>query len=645
MAGRSRRVLVATGMAIALVAPLASAVEGSQAAGASGSPPVTPATIYDSTSTPLVASPSQSFEAGSIAEFGNKVQFTAGSPRLLDNVVVTMDSWACQTGSWDYSAGDGLCTTTPGSSFTEPITLNLYDVGANNAVGSQIASVTQTFAIPYRPSSDPTDCPDMQTFLYDGSCVHGLPVNITFDLGDTVVPDNVIWSLAYNTSDYGYAPYGEGTACHSTPIVPTPASPPYTYDDCGYDSLNMLLTEANGPSVGSDPVPGTAYMNAAVGPNVYCDNGTGGVNVFRLDSADDNGAPCYGVTTPNVAPWYIPAAQFNAVPEISVASSTTTSIFGKRVTFTVTGPSTATNSVEILDGTHGFGSCVLSGGTCHVSTSLLRVGNHSISAAYGGDSSFGAFTSAPITQSVITVPGQPQGATAAAGTGSVLVSWSPPASSGNSAITSYTVVATPGGGSCTTGSLSCLFTGLTNGTPYQFSITATNGAGTGDPTAVEGTPSTTGFNVYAIPEVVGNGHRFTVSVTGAAFNSPVRFTIAHHGSRTATSHTGSASAKFVVKKPGLYDVTAFNLAARTTTIVYIAKVTIPALNAGQIPITIVSAMPGSTLTVTTNDDGTYDVPVPSSGEVVVDLPLPTAPSAVHIVVSDDGAVIATRTVD
>lgn len=504
-------------------------------------------------------------------------------------------------------------------------------------MGSLITTVTRTFTIPFRPSSDTANCgPSAQTFLYNGVCVHGLPWNVTFPLGDTVAPNDVIWGIEYNTSHYGPSPYGELTTCYSNENNPP-------YNQCGYDSLNLGFTDANGPSVGTDPIPGTLYQNAVYSSD-YCDNGTAGT--FRLDSADGNGAPCYGVNTSSSAPWYIPAAQFNAVPEISVGSSNTTSIIGHSVTFTVTGPPTATHSVTVLDGSHAIGSCALSGGSCTVSTSTLLGGNHTITASYGGEGAFPAFTSAAITQSILTVSSRPNGPTAVPGNHSATISWSPPSNNGGTPITGYTVTASPGGATCSTsGATSCSISGLTDGTPYTFAVTATNLVGTSfSATTPQVIPATTGYHVYASPSVVENHKVVSITATGAQADSLLILSVAGHGTKHVFADAyGAGAVHFTISQSGKYAISATNNNAIAHGTLYVAHVTMPAqaTHIHQVPITVRNAIPGSVVVVATSDDGTYSVPVPSNRQVTIDLPPPPR-GTMNVTVTDAGFQVVKR---
>ena len=80
------------------------------------------------------------------------------------------------------------------------------------------------------------------------------------------------------------------------------------------------------------------------------------------------------------------------------------------------------------------------------------------------------------SQCVIGAPGAPTGVTVTPGNGQAVVSWTPSVSGG--AATSFTVTASPGGMSVTTTGTTATVTGLTNGTSYTFTVTATNSAGT-----------------------------------------------------------------------------------------------------------------------------------------------------------------------
>ncbi len=257
-----------------------------------------PDIIYDSIPATYPGSfPSLGYEATSTDEFGDHIMF-AGSSRDLHSVELSLTNWACENdydfvgGVWvpnrDGYAGEA-CMTTPGSSFSHPVTLNIYEVdnsGVDPAVGSLIASVTESFDIPFRPSWDSVNCTASgQTPATDipfggtwfdpvlGACVHGYAFNITFDFTSLSVtlPEEVIFGVAYNTANHGVAPFG----------TPGP-----------YSSLNVSVT-VDAPTVGINVEADTVFWDTSFA-GFYCDGGAAGTDTFRRD------AGCWGTYTPVV---------------------------------------------------------------------------------------------------------------------------------------------------------------------------------------------------------------------------------------------------------------------------------------------------------------------------------------------------------
>lgn len=257
---------------LAMTAAMVAALVATTAGVASAAGPKAK-TTYNSVPTNLPGNmPSQPFQAQQTSEFGDSVTLMPGG-RHADSVDVIMSSWGCQTGTWNA----GSCATAKGATFSHPITLNLYSVDTNGEpVAGPVATRTQTFAIPFRPSADPVNCTGADAGKWysksDKLCYNGFATKITFDLAGQVLPDTLIWAVAYNTSGFGASPIGYATACAASTA------------GCGYDSLNVgVFSFVGQPSAGTDVDP-TGAVISSVTPGVYCDGGTGGTGSLRLDS-------------------------------------------------------------------------------------------------------------------------------------------------------------------------------------------------------------------------------------------------------------------------------------------------------------------------------------------------------------------------
>ena len=100
------------------------------------------------------------------------------------------------------------------------------------------------------------------------------------------------------------------------------------------------------------------------------------------------------------------------------------------------------------------------------------------------------FDSQPQTVTPYGLPDAPAAPTALPGDGQVSLMWIAPAANG-SAITSYTITASPGGATMSATGTAAMFVGLTDGTAYTFTVAAVNAAGTGpaSPPSISVTPT------------------------------------------------------------------------------------------------------------------------------------------------------------
>jgi hypothetical protein len=223
----------------------------------SGAPLLADIIVYNNLPNPMPpASPSLGFQANQTAQFGDLIHLVSG-PSVLTTGTILMTDWALHS---DFPLESA-------SGFNWPLTLTLYNVDSSSGTpqpGSVITSVTQTFVMAWRPAAT-GNCANASQWSPDGgvNCFNGFNFLVNFNLPSVTVPGDLIFGITYNTETWGPNPTG--------------IAGPYT-------SLNLGLNTGSPPTVGSRPLPDTAYWNTQTAGN-YTDGGAGGVGTFRQDTA------------------------------------------------------------------------------------------------------------------------------------------------------------------------------------------------------------------------------------------------------------------------------------------------------------------------------------------------------------------------
>ncbi|HZT81482.1 MAG TPA: Ig-like domain-containing protein, partial [Gemmataceae bacterium] len=170
-------------------------------------------------------------------------------------------------------------------------------------------------------------------------------------------------------------------------------------------AVTFTATVSAGQGMGTPTGMVTFVIDGIAQPGVALVNGQAAFTTSALTAGSHTiiayyggGATFSGSTSAALNQMVNPAATTTAL-----SSSAGSSVYGQAVTFTATvssaGAGTPVGMVTFLDGTTVLGTALLSGGSASFTTSSLAVGEHWITAVYGGGNFLGS-TSAALCQAV-----------------------------------------------------------------------------------------------------------------------------------------------------------------------------------------------------------------------------------------------------
>lgn len=423
------------------------------------------------------------------------------SASTLANGNITLNSTGTANGSVNVS-GSGLTRTVTISSITGAGTLGISIAAstANDTAGNiaPAAGPSTTFAVT-APAPVVTN---VTSSTANGAYNVPDPVSIqvAFDASVTVTGTP---TLALNSG--GSATYSSGSPGNTLTFNYTVGAG-QTAADLDYSATNSLALAGGTINATTGGTAATLTLPAPAAA------GSLGANKAIII---DTTAPTIGIGSPSVSSINAGAGSVTYTVTYADTNFNASTLANGNITLNSTGTANATVGVS--------GS-----GTTRTVTlsSITGSGTLGITIA-SGTASDTAGNTAPAagpstTFTVLSAPGAPTIGTATAGNATASVAFTAPASNGGSAITGYTVTSSPAGITATGSTSPINVTGLSNGTAYTFTVTATNVVGTGAASAASN--SVTPLAPAEIPMTLTSGS-LTIDASGSsgAANTVLRF--------------------------------------------------------------------------------------------------------------------------
>lgn len=327
-------------------------------------------------------------------------------------------------------------------------------------------------------------------------------------------------------------------------------------------SVSLVASNAAGPSTESDPLTGTPVSVPGAPTDVQLTRVFDGITVTwtapTLNGGDaitsytvtaspndasgdvtcswttgDGALTCDLSDVSNTANYSIVVVATNTVGDSAGSSPATTNGYSAPGAPTISSitPGNTTLTLSITPGTTGglsrtdyvysldngvtFTSFATATGP-FVITGLANGTTYRVSVAAVNALDTGTFSSR-VSGVPATVPSSPRWLHGVRGNTTATLLWNPPVTNGGSTITSY-VVSDLHGHTCTTATMTCTVSGLTNGVAYVFYVVAINGRGTSAPSNSNLVIPATTPGAPGVTSVVPGNRSIAVTFTAPASN-------------------------------------------------------------------------------------------------------------------------------
>ncbi|MGB6942150.1 MAG: Ig-like domain repeat protein [Bryobacteraceae bacterium] len=482
------------------------------------------------------------------AAVGAAVTFTATvTPAAATGTVQFLDGTSV-LGTAALSNGAALFTTSSLSQGTHSITAS-YSGDANDsasvsAILSESVKVTSGFTTGVSPSPAIAG----QTVTLTANLNSAATGTVTFTDGGTVLATVPVVSgtAAFSTSSLAQGSHMLGVSYSGDATYLGIAT---TIPETVLGSTTIMVGSNLNPALSGQAVVFTATVSpsAATGTVQFYDGSTllgtpaltNGVATYSAAlspgthtiTADYGGSSAYGPSYSSVLSEIVKSST-----SVTISSSLNPSTAGSAVTFTaVVSPSSATGTVQFLDGATLLGSATLAGGRASFTTSSLLPGAQSITASYLGDALDAPSNSAALTETVNPgVPAAPSNlAAAAAGSSEINLTWTASATAGvtynvyESTASGFTPSATNRIASGVTATAYAA-AGLNSSTTYYYRVTAVN-AGGESAASNQASATTTGAFAchvsYSVTSQWNNGFTGAISIQNSGTTKITSWTL------------------------------------------------------------------------------------------------------------------------